>query len=99
MHGNSNQNNKPHHLYKIHDTETDNILKYGISDNPIGKDGLSKRIRIQLGQLNLGAGWLRYFGKILMRNIAGRTKAKKLEKEHIDAYKKKFGRKPRGNKD
>lgn len=59
VHGNSHQNNKPHHLYKIGDRQENDILKFGISDKPIGKDGLSKRIRVQLKQLNLGAGWLR----------------------------------------
>ena len=81
MHGNSNKNMKPHHLYQIDDSEEDDILKYGISDNEIGEDDLSKRIRVQLTQLNLGAGWIRYFGKIIMKNIMGKIKAKKIEKK------------------
>lgn len=30
-HGNSNKNNKPHHLYEIRDSEDDDVFKYGIS--------------------------------------------------------------------
>lgn len=50
VHGNSHQNNKPHHLYRIHDRKENDTLKFGISDKPIDKDGLSQRIRIQLKQ-------------------------------------------------
>ena len=97
IHGNSHKNEKPHHLYKIGDRQEDDILKYGISDKPIGEDGLSLRIRVQLKQLNLGAGWLRYFGEVLIRGIQGRIKAKQIEQEFIDTYARKHGRKPRGN--
>ncbi|MEY3241409.1 MAG: hypothetical protein RIR11_2848 [Bacteroidota bacterium] len=37
-HNNSNQNMKPHHLYEIIDKEGEDIFKYGISCEPIGKD-------------------------------------------------------------
>jgi len=47
-HGNSNQSNRPQHLYEIRDKQEDTVFKYGISDNPIDEDGLSKRIRNQL---------------------------------------------------
>lgn len=96
-HGNSKNNNKPHHLYEIRDKTDDDIFKYGISDNRIGKDGLSKRIRTQTSFLNLAVGWVRYFAKILIRNIPGREKAQKIEDEFIESYREKHGRKPRGN--
>lgn len=99
LHGNSNENQKPHHLYEIRDKEEGEVFKYGISHDPIGEDGLSKRIRIQLDILNLGANWLRYFAQILIRNIPGRKKAKELEQQHIDKFEKEHGRKPRGNRD
>ena len=98
-HGNSLKNNNPHHLYEIRDKEDGNVFKYGISHDPIDKDGLSKRIRIQLDILNLGADWIRYFARILIKNILGRKKAKKIEREYIDDYEKRYGRKPRGNRD
>ena len=87
----------PHHLYQFLDKEEDDIFKYGISDNPIEEDGLSKRIRTQLSFLNLAVGWARFFAKILIRNIPGRERAQKIEDEFIRRYKEKHGRKPRGN--
>lgn len=55
-HGNSNKNSKPHHLYEIRDSEDDDIFKYGISHYPIGEDGYSSRMRIQVDFLNVGVG-------------------------------------------
>jgi len=51
-HGNSNQSKRPQHLYEIKDKQEDTVFKYGISDNSIDEDGLSKRIRNQLIILN-----------------------------------------------
>ena len=96
-HGNSRTNNKKHHLYQIYDQEEKDVFKYGISDKPIGKDGQSSRMREQVNYLNRAVGWLRYIAKILISGIAGRIKARELEDEHIDAYEKKKGRRPRGN--
>ena len=73
------------------------MLKYGISHDPIDEDGLSLRIKVQLRLLNLGANWIRYFARIILKNIPGRRKAKEIEQEHIDEYEKKKGQKPRGN--
>ena len=56
MHRNSHENQEPHHLYSIQDKKEGEVFKYGISSDPIEKDGLSKRIRRQLKNLNLGAG-------------------------------------------
>lgn len=42
-HGNSLNNPNPHHLYKIIDREDNDVFKYGISDDPIDEDGLSKK--------------------------------------------------------
>jgi len=98
IHGNSLKNKKPHHLYEIHDKGEGELFKYGISHDPIDEDGLSKRIRVQLDLLNLGANWLRYFAQIIMTNIPGRKKAKEIEDAHIENYKLKHGRKPRGNR-
>ncbi|MFM9946670.1 MAG: hypothetical protein ACKV1O_01915 [Saprospiraceae bacterium] len=96
-HGNSLQNPNPHHLYAIRDTVEDNVFKYGITDDPIGKDGLSKRIRSQVNVLNLAVGFVRYIGIVLLRNIQGRAKAKAIEDEYIDQYFEQHGKRPRGN--
>ena len=55
MHSNSNQNDKPHHLYEVWDMQEEEVFKYGISSDPIEADGLSKRIREQIQGMNLAA--------------------------------------------
>ena len=99
FHGNSRKNNREHHLYAIHDEEEKDIFKYSISDKPIGDDGYSRRMREQVDYLNAAVGWLRFFAEIIIRGIRGRVKARKLEDEYIDAYERKHGRRPRGNRD
>jgi hypothetical protein len=98
-HGNAKNNPKLHHLYKIQDSEEDEIFKFGISDKPIGADNYSLRMREQVDYLNRAVGWLRFFAEILMRNIVGRAKALDIENEHIDAFFREKGRNPRGNTD
>jgi hypothetical protein len=73
------------------------VFKYGISCDPIGKDGLSKRMRVQLRLANLIDDWARFFARIIQFDIPGRKEAKRIESEHISAYKEKHGRRPRGN--
>ena len=97
-HGNSLKNQSPHHLYEIRDIQENDILKYGISQDPIEEDGLSKRLRDQINLYNIVAGFIRFFARILIKKIPNRVEALKIEKEHIKAYKEKHGRKPRGNR-
>lgn len=99
IHGNSKGNDKEHHLYAIYDREENDVFKYGISDKPINEDGHSERMREQVDFLNLAVGWLRYFAEILLRGLTPRTKARQIEDEHIEAYKAKHGRNPRGNRE
>ncbi len=94
---NLDSNDGPHHLYEIIDKVDNDVFKYGISSDPIGKDGLSHRIRTQVKLLNLVDKWARFFARIIKQNIPGRKEAKRLEREHIRAYKAKHGQKPRGN--
>ncbi len=96
-HGNSSKSKRLHHLYEIRDKQENDVFKYGISGQPIKKDGYSRRVRSQLSLLNLAAGWARYFAKILLRNISGRKKARKTEREYIQKYSEKHGKRPRGN--
>ncbi|MDX2068110.1 MAG: hypothetical protein SFV55_06765 [Haliscomenobacter sp.] len=53
----------------------------------------------QLKLYNVVANCVRFFARVLITGIPGRAKAKQLEKEHIDAYEVKYGRKPRGNRE
>jgi len=96
-HGNSLENPNPHHLYEIRDTKDDDVFKYGISDDPIGIDGMSKRMRDQISILNNAVDLLRFIGSILLKKIPGRAKAKTIEDEYIDRYFDAHGKNPRGN--
>lgn len=96
-HGNSKQNKKLQHLYGIYEWESNALFKYGISAGKIGSDGMSKRMRIQVTFLNLGAGFNKFYAKILLAGISGRAAAERIEQEHIDAYSEKHGQKPPGN--
>ncbi len=96
-HGNSNKNQNPHHLYYIKDLKEDDVFKYGISDEKIDEDGLSKRPRLQVQFLNLAVGWIRYFAKIILFDIPGKRRAREIENEYIERYSKENGMKPRGN--
>jgi URI fold toxin 2 len=90
-------NDEPHHVYEIRDKQDDDTFKYGISSDPIGADGLSKRIRIQLNILNIVDNWERFYAVILVENIESRVEAKKIESKFIKTYRLKKGRNPKGN--
>jgi URI fold toxin 2 len=96
-HGNSYENEELHHLYEIIDRLNDDVFKYGISFKPIGKDGLSDRIREQVNLLNRVDKWQRFYARILVSNILGKREAKRLEIEHIHNYIVAHGERPRGN--
>jgi URI fold toxin 2 len=96
-HGNSNLNQKPHHVYVIYDKQSDDIYKYGISHDPLEADGLSARLRDQLDLFNRIAGWSRFNAEILHRDLQGRVKAKQIETRLIRAYRELHGHRPLGN--
>ena len=96
-HGNSHKNRNPYRLYGIFEHKTKDVFKYGITDEPIGDDGLTYRIRSQVRIANLAAGFIKFFAKILLRSIPGRKEAERIEREHINAHKEEHGHKPPGN--
>lgn len=97
LHNNSNKSMKPHHLYEIIDKENEDIFKYGISCDPIDKDGMSDRMRKQISFLNHLYEWARFFGRIIMFDIPGKKAARDIETRHIRDYEEENGRKPKGN--
>ncbi len=98
-HGNSHENENLHHLYEIKDAFEGEVYKYGISDDAIGADGLSARLRDQLSLFNLVANFLRFVGHILVRDIPGRKEAERIEEEYIQQHVKEYGKRPRGNRE
>ncbi len=97
-HGNSRRNPNAHHLYDIHKIRNRDIFKYGITDDEIEADGLSARVRTQVGDMNLAAEYKKYEAEILIQDIPGRAEALRIERQFIDAYFLKHGRNPKGNK-
>lgn len=98
-HANSNDNYNPNHLYEVLDSEDDSLFKYGISQQPIGEDGMCDRMREQVDFLNLAVRWKRFWAQILLFNIPGRREAKQIEREYIRNYTEEHGERPRGNKE
>ncbi|MEN0003382.1 MAG: hypothetical protein AAF798_04540 [Bacteroidota bacterium] len=95
-HGNQLNNPNDHHLYGIYDYKEREFYKFGISDEEV-KNGTSSRILDQINLFNRVAGWLRFAGRILLFPISKRREARKQEDTTIHAFKKKYGRLPRGN--
>ena len=54
-------------------------------------------MREQVDYLNRAVGWIRFFAKVLIKGIMGKRKARNIEDEHVDDYRAKHGRNPRGN--
>lgn len=98
MHGNSKKNPNPHHLYGIFEEKTGEVFKYGITDDPLGKDGLPARARKQVTLFNLAAGFIKFIARVLLSGIPGREEAERIEKDYIEDYQKKHdGQRPPGN--
>ncbi|MCI5084166.1 MAG: hypothetical protein MRY78_20870 [Saprospiraceae bacterium] len=97
MHKNDRRNKDEHHLYEIHDRERNGLFKYGISGQPLNKNGTSPRANEQVNLFNRVVGWARFFAKIILTEIAGRAKAEAIENEYINEFERKNGRKPPGN--
>ena len=99
IHGNSLNSQNVHHLYQIIDIQEDDVFKYGISGEPLLKNGTSERANELVNLFNLVVNRIRFYAEVLLTDIRGRTEAEKLEKQYIDEYEKKYGRKPRGNRE
>jgi cation diffusion facilitator CzcD-associated flavoprotein CzcO len=52
---------------------------------------------MQVNNLNRIDKWLRFFARILVREIPGKRAARRLEKQYIKDYIEKYGERPRGN--
>jgi hypothetical protein len=54
-------------------------------------------MREQVNLLNRIDKWLRFFARILIRDIPGKREAKQIETEYIQKYIDEHGDRPRGN--
>ncbi len=101
VHGNSNENMKPHIVYEIYGVDefgAKTTIKYGISSrkNYKRKEG-NARPNLQLKPISknpLCEHFRRIEYKVLNENVAGRKAAKILEKKYVSEYFYNFSRTP-----
>lgn len=96
-HGNSLENNAPHHIYAIDDHSYEDLYKFGLCGDPLNSDGSSPRGNRQANELNRAVRWRRFFSRVVLTNIPGRAAALSIENEYIEAYTKAHGHPPPGN--
>ena len=90
VHGNSRKSKKKQHIYKIVDSAQENeTVKIGISGQPLNKNGTSPRANAQVNKWNILEGFIRFFAKILNKDVQDRKKALDIEKKYVKEYKKK----------
>ena len=64
FHGNSKQSQQLQHGYEIYETNTGDVVKTGISGQPLNKNGTSPRANRQVNALNKAAGKGKYASRI-----------------------------------
>jgi hypothetical protein len=72
-----------HHIYKIIETELEEVYKYGRSQRRLNHDATSPRANEQMNLYNRLAGWLKYIASILKKDIKNKQEAKNIENEYI----------------
>ena len=100
VHGNSNNNTKPHIVYEIFAITPGRkavTLKYGISSQQdfITKPGNPRpEYQVPYYQLKYKKYGYVISYKVLRRNIPGRPEAKRIEREYVNKHFRKWQRKP-----
>ena len=104
MHGNSiSGNNKPHHVYEIHDSANPGLPnKSGVSGEPLNKNGTSPRAAKQVNKLNranpVPAGQPpRFSQKVVAQDLPNRTTALSFEQYLVNVQKNTSGAAGAGN--
>ena len=82
VHGNSKTSTKPQHGYEIYNKKTGDVVKTGISGQPLNKNGTSPSANIQFNKLNKLAGENIYDARIVIENMPDRATALEWEKEN-----------------
>jgi hypothetical protein len=79
-HGNSKTSMKSQHGYEIYEISTGDVVKTGISGQPLNKNGSSPRANRQVNALNVAEGYDRYGARVVETGMPGRTAALKWER-------------------
>jgi len=78
--GNSLRSRRVQHLYEIYETSTGDVVKTGISGQPLNLDGSSRRANLQVNKWNRQEGAGKFAARIITKGIKSRAKAVGLEK-------------------
>jgi len=101
--GNSYLSNKPQHGYRIIDTKTGDVHKYGVSGGKLNKNGTSPRANRQVSELNKKAGSNRYVAEVVKKDVKGtatktaRQRILEWEWGKTKSYNLSKGKNPKGN--
>ena len=79
-HGNSKASVKPQHGYEIYNNKTGDVVKTGISGQPLNKNGTSPRANTQINRLNKALGEEIYDARIVVEDMPNRVSALEWEK-------------------
>lgn len=72
VHGNSKSSTKIQHGYEIYNVETEDVVKTGISGQPLNKNGTSSRANVQVNKLNKAAGRPMFDARIVETGMENR---------------------------
>ena len=81
-HGNSIASNRPQHGYEIYELESGNVVKTGISGQPLNQNGTSPRANQQVNTFNRNAGETLYGARVVAPNIPDRATALQWERNN-----------------
>ncbi len=94
--GNSKSSTNTQHGYVIKDKKTGEVQKYGVSGQPLNKNGTSPRANKQVNNINNNGGNVE--AKVIKKNVPGRQKILNWEKGKVKGYKTQAGVNPPLNK-
>ena len=83
-HGNSRQSTRPQHGYEIYNTQTDDVVKTGISGQPLNQNGTSPRANAQANAWNKAEGPGTYAVRIGPTDMPGRAPALRWEQQNVN---------------
>jgi hypothetical protein len=81
-HGNSKASTRPQHGYEIYELDSGNVVKTGISGQPLNQNGTSPRANQQVNAFNRDAGETVYGARVVVSNMPDRVTALQWERNN-----------------
>lgn len=82
IHGNSKKSTNEQHVYEIYEKATNDVVKTGLSGQPLNKDGSSPRANTQVNKLNKESGYPKYDSRVVIIGIPDRVQGLQKESEN-----------------